>query len=74
MGKKELRYMWIGLNDIEAKSVEVLLIEVSTEGFTNVLKTSRNFGVAWLPGRELLVEKAVKQLPFGIYITWKVRK
>ena len=56
--------MWIGLNDIE----------VSTEGFTNVLKASRNFGVAWLPRRELLVEKAVKQLPFGIYITWKVRK
>ena len=41
MGKKELRYMWIGLNDIE----------VSTEGFTNVPKASRNFGVAWLMGR-----------------------
>ena len=63
-GQKELGYMWIGLNDIE----------VSTEGFTNVPKALRNFGVAWLPGRELLVENAVKYLPFGIYITWKVRK
>ena len=62
--QKEPRYMWIGLNHIE----------VSTEGFTNVLKASRNFVVAWLPGRELLVEKAVKCLPFGIYITSKVRK
>ena len=56
--------MWIGLNDIE----------ISTEGFTNVMKDSRNFGVVWLPGRGLLVEKAVKYLPFGFYITRKVRK